>query len=146
MAFFARNTLFYCGDYIFSNICEVSNMSLIRLKELKERIKRLELASSIRLTLLNLFELMRYDYFHKYNNDIGNLLVKADIKIPIKNVSAKQEKLLYDIINEEGLNWGDTSFHLTYRVQIPNDLIDLRPELESKKKRFQMLLTIKDIC
>ncbi len=98
---------------------------------MSNNLKQLELTSKNKLKL---FELMRYAYCKKYMNEIESLLEKSGINIPTKNINREQEKYLYNFINKEILDWGDTSFHLKNRIQDINDLIEIRPELESKKE------------
>ena len=112
-------------------------MSLTRLRK---EIEQLNLSCSSELTILRLFEILRYNYCQKYLTDMSNLLAKADIKVPIKNSSPKQEKYLHNILNSRDMNWENTFFHLKYRVQEPDDLIDLRPDIETYKEKIMNII------
>lgn len=100
-------------------------------------LKQLELTNKNKLKL---FKLMRYDYCQRHTNEIENLLEKLSINIPTKNINKEQEKYLYNFINKEKLDWGNTFFHLKNTIQDINDLIDLRPELESKKESISNII------
>lgn len=122
------------------------NLSLHAILKSRIIIKMLNNKKQLEITnenKLKLFELMRYDYYQKYTHGIENLLTKLDINIPTKNINNDQEEFLHDFINNEKLDWGATSFHLKNKVQDINDLISLRPELESKKESILNITTNK---
>jgi len=83
--------------------------------------------------ILYLFKLMRYEYYKRNEYSIKKLLETANIDILDKNIPVEDEKLLYEIINRERIDWGDVNFHLRYRIQDIDDLIELKPELQDSK-------------
>jgi len=103
------------------------------LTKLKRLIKKLFPNKHAGEMILHLFKLMRHEYCKKHEYDIKNLLKMANFDIPTKDIYVENEELLYEIIDKEGLDWGDTNFHLRYRIQDVNDLITLRPELQDSK-------------
>lgn len=83
--------------------------------------------------LLGLFEYLRYRYCEKEVSGIKRLLEKAGITVPGMMLDKPEEGLMRRYVKDNGLSWGDVSFHLKHRITNMNDLLRLKPDLESRK-------------
>lgn len=105
------------------------------LLKLKQTIEGLSRSRQSKLGILDLFRVMRYEYYQRYIRNIENFLRKAGIDIPTKDISSEEdEKILCEIISKEKLDWGDISFHLRYRIKGVDELMEVKPELQDTKE------------
>ena len=107
---------------------------------LKEKLRQLESAGSKKLNLLSLCELLRYKYYQEHAISIKNILKRAKIPAPTKNLSPQNENLLHRFVKEEVVSWGDVSFHLEERITEVKDLLELKPELKSRSDTISTII------
>lgn len=81
---------------------------------------------------LNLFEILRYNYYLEHKDYISSILKRTKISLSLPNISLKQRQLLCKRVKEANFYWGDVSFHIRHRIQTADELIIARPELIKK--------------
>ena len=84
-----------------------------------------------------LFQHLRIKYLAKnLPSSLHKIIDNCDIQLHLENVIDSD----HSQIKNKSLNWGNTSFHLKYRIRELSDLLKLVPEMQLKKNEIDRII------
>jgi lysine 2,3-aminomutase len=93
-----------------SSIKTVNGNSIIQLNKEVKRMNE-------KLTVKDLFNLIRYQYYETLSPELKAHIKNTGIEAIKMNLEEKEKRVLLRIIEKYNLDWTDLTFHLKYRVQ-----------------------------